>query len=178
MLSANTPPWNFCQDAICLYVNLPSSMSASNGANVLCFLSSLPLSPPQPPRQWLGHTCHLSSLYPDTASPVRDVIRSVIRIPLATPWGLQRDVVYLCWPIAPSYTSPNEYSCTHHVTWSSNKLWRSGSSIFNLWATLSPSHTIEDDKLCFLQSVTRQKHLQQRHRMQAVHSAHSVKSAR
>jgi hypothetical protein len=23
--------------------------------------------------------------------------------------GLQRDVVYLCWPIAPSYTSPNEW---------------------------------------------------------------------
>ncbi len=22
-------------------------------------------------------------------------------------WGLQRDVVCLCWPIAPSYTSPN-----------------------------------------------------------------------
>ncbi len=49
--------------------------------------------------------------------------------------GLQRDVVYLGWPIAPSYMSPNagvggscgvsanEYSST-------NKLWR---SIFNLW---------------------------------------------
>ncbi len=56
------------------------------------------------------------------------------------PRGLQRDVVYLCWPIASSYTSPNvggcvsanEYSCAHHVTWSPNKLWRS-TSIFNLW---------------------------------------------
>ncbi len=58
---------------------------------------------------------------------------------------LQRDVVYLCWPIiAPSYSSPkagdggwgcgvsaNEYICAHHVTWSPNKLWRS-MSIFNL----------------------------------------------
>ncbi len=45
----------------------------------------------------------------------------------------------LCWPIAPSYesqiggdtggcrTSANEYRCTHHVTWSPNKLWRSTS---------------------------------------------------
>jgi hypothetical protein len=45
------------------------------------------------------------------------------------PRGLQRDVVCLCCPIAPSYTSPNaggvgggcgvsanEYSCEHHVT--------------------------------------------------------------
>jgi hypothetical protein len=50
---------------------------------------------------------------------------------------------YLCWPIAPSYTSSNaggggcgvsanEYSCAHHVTWSPNKLRRS-TSIFNLW---------------------------------------------
>ncbi len=54
--------------------------------------------------------------------------------------GLQRDVVYLCWPIAPSYTgggggrgvSANEYSLAHHVTKSPNKLWRS-TSIFNLW---------------------------------------------
>jgi hypothetical protein len=29
--------------------------------------------------------------------------------------------------------SANEYSCTHHVTWSPNKLWRSN-SIVNLWA--------------------------------------------
>ncbi len=59
--------------------------------------------------------------------------------------GLQRDVVYLCWPIAPSYMSPNaggwgrgcgvsanEYSCAHHVTWSPIKLWRSTSK-FYLW---------------------------------------------
>jgi hypothetical protein len=60
-------------------------------------------------------------------------------------WGLQRDVVCLCWPMSPSYTSPNagdsggcsrvsanEYSCAQHVTWSPNKLWRS-TSILNLW---------------------------------------------
>ncbi len=63
--------------------------------------------------------------------------------------GVYKDVVYLGWPIAPSYTSPNadgggscgvsanEYSCVHHVTWSPNKLWRSN-SIFNLWVDLSP----------------------------------------
>ncbi len=60
--------------------------------------------------------------------------------------GFQRDFIYLCRPIAPSYTSPNaggwgggggcgvsanEYSCAHHVTWSPNKLWRS-TSIFTL----------------------------------------------
>ncbi len=62
--------------------------------------------------------------------------------------GLQKDVVYLCWPIAPSYMRPNagglggfgvsanEYSCVHHVTLSLNKLWRS-TSIFNLWCYVS-----------------------------------------
>ncbi len=58
--------------------------------------------------------------------------------------GLQGDVVYLSWPIAPSYTSLNtgegaelrglsqwEQLCTY-VTWRPNKLWRSN-SIFNLW---------------------------------------------
>jgi hypothetical protein len=58
--------------------------------------------------------------------------------------GLQRDVVYLCWPIAPSYTSPNrggcgvsvnEYSSAHHVTWSPNNLWKT-TSIFSLWLLL------------------------------------------
>ncbi len=54
--------------------------------------------------------------------------------------GLQRDVVYLGWPIAPSYmrqmrgewgscgVSANEYSCAQDP----NKLWRSN-SLFNLW---------------------------------------------
>jgi hypothetical protein len=59
--------------------------------------------------------------------------------------GLQRDVVYLGWPLAPSYMSPNageglggvagvsanEYSCTHR---SPKKLWRSN-SVFKLWST-------------------------------------------
>ncbi len=66
-------------------------------------------------------------------------------------WLSGRDVVYLCWPIAPSYTSPkcggrgkfwgvsaNEYSCAHHVTWSPNKLWRS-TSIFNLCCQAIPN---------------------------------------
>ncbi len=50
--------------------------------------------------------------------------------------GLQRDVVYLCWPIAPlgCGASANECSCAHRVTWSPNKLWWS-TSIFNLWAS-------------------------------------------
>jgi hypothetical protein len=53
------------------------------------------------------------------------------------PRGFQRDVVYLCWPIAPSYTSPNaggwvgglrglsqwvQLCTSRHVTWSPNKL--------------------------------------------------------
>jgi len=33
----------------------------ANGAHVFCFLSSLPLLPPQPPRQCLDPTCHLST---------------------------------------------------------------------------------------------------------------------
>ncbi len=40
----------------------------------------------------------------------------------------QKDVVYLGWPIAPSYmgqNATNEYSCM--CTWSPNKLWRSNS---------------------------------------------------
>jgi hypothetical protein len=57
--------------------------------------------------------------------------------------GLQRYVVYLCWPnrwnSALKYesqcggmegccgVSANDYSCAHHVTWSPNKLWRSNS---------------------------------------------------
>jgi hypothetical protein len=56
--------------------------------------------------------------------------------------GLQRDVVYLCRPIALRIRFPmrgmggggggcgapvNEYSCVYHVTWSPNKLRRSSS---------------------------------------------------
>ncbi len=55
--------------------------------------------------------------------------------------GLQRDVVYLGWPIAPSYMSPNAgggkewpgfSQRVQLYTWSPNKLWRSN-SIFNLY---------------------------------------------
>ncbi len=57
--------------------------------------------------------------------------------------GLQGDVIYFFWKIAPSCikskcggrgdcgVSANECSCAHHVKWSSNKLRRS-TSIFNL----------------------------------------------
>ncbi len=52
--------------------------------------------------------------------------------------GLQRDVVYLCGPLAPSYMSPNAggggklrgLSMSTAVHRSPNKLWRSN-SIFN-----------------------------------------------
>ncbi len=57
--------------------------------------------------------------------------------------GSQRDVVYLGWPIAPSYMSPNAgggwelrglSQWVQLFTWSPNKLWRSTSnSIFSLW---------------------------------------------
>ncbi len=66
--------------------------------------------------------------------------------------GLQEDVVYLCWPIAPIVYEPkcvkrggrgcgvsaNENGCAHHVTWCPNKLRRSN-SLFNLWLGLSTS---------------------------------------
>ncbi len=56
-------------------------------------------------------------------------------------WGSQRDVVYLGWPIAPSYMSPKNAvrggggqglsQWVQLCTWSPNILWRSY-SIFNL----------------------------------------------
>ncbi len=68
--------------------------------------------------------------------------------------GLQGDIVYLSWPIAPLVYEPkcgwrgprgdrcglsaNEKSCAHHVTWSPKKLWRRN-SIFNLCRKVSPS---------------------------------------
>ncbi len=69
--------------------------------------------------------------------------------PPPPPRGLQRDVVYLGWPIAPSYVSPNAgggrelrrlSQWVQLCTWSPNKRWRSN-SIFNL----SPPnpHTLE-----------------------------------
>ncbi len=36
------------------------------------------------------------------------IICSKAAVSIVNMWkGLQRDVIYLCWPIAPSYTSPN-----------------------------------------------------------------------
>ncbi len=68
--------------------------------------------------------------------------------------GLQRDVVYICWPIAPLIyeaqcggkgglrgLSQWVQLCTYHVTWSPNKLWRS-TSIFNLWVPVFRHRTI------------------------------------
>jgi hypothetical protein len=50
---------------------------------------------------------------------------------------ISRDIVYLGWPIAPLYMSPNAgmrgvSQWVKLCTWSPNKLWRSN-SIFNLW---------------------------------------------
>jgi hypothetical protein len=57
--------------------------------------------------------------------------------------GLQRDVIYLGWPIAPSYMSPmrgeggmmglSQWVQLHK--WSPKKLWRSN-SIFNIWVVV------------------------------------------
>ncbi len=64
--------------------------------------------------------------------------------PYNSPRGLQRNVVYLCWPIAPSYLSPNAggrgelrglSQWVQLCTWSPNKLLRSN-SIFNLCNTV------------------------------------------
>ncbi len=80
--------------------------------------------------------------------------------PLCVSRGLQRDVVNLSWPIAPSYMSPNavgggscgvsanEYSYVHHVTWRQNKLWRSN-SIFNLCVYLWWWQNMNDDSFRF-----------------------------
>ncbi len=59
--------------------------------------------------------------------------------------GSQKDIVYLGWPIAPSYMSPNARGgglrclCqwVQLYTWGPNKLWRSY-FIFNRWAAPSP----------------------------------------
>jgi hypothetical protein len=67
--------------------------------------------------------------------------RGKSELPWITRRGLQRDVVYLGWPIAPLYMSPNKGgggSCgvsanETAVHRSPNKLWRSN-SIFNLWS--------------------------------------------
>jgi hypothetical protein len=67
--------------------------------------------------------------------------------------GLQRDIVHLSWPIAPSYRasirgrgggcgvshSANEYSCAHHMACSPNKLLRSVPPYLTYEVTLRPS---------------------------------------
>ncbi len=62
--------------------------------------------------------------------------------PLIVPGGSLRHVVYLGWPIDPSYVSPNAgdrgmrglSQWVRLWKWSPNKLWRSTcNSIFNLW---------------------------------------------
>jgi hypothetical protein len=67
-------------------------------------------------------------------------------MPILSLRGLQRDVVYLDWPIAPSYTSPNarrrgvegSQPVSTAVLRSPSKPWRSN-SIFNLWSLPSSS---------------------------------------
>jgi hypothetical protein len=73
-------------------------------------------------------------------------MRMAARLILFCKWttlsrGLERDVVYLGWPIASSYMSPHAggrrelrglNQWVQLYTWSQNKLWRSN-SIFNLW---------------------------------------------
>ncbi len=74
----------------------------------------------------LGTVSHPTQIYwPTTCLPFLTYLQNQWRYTR----GLQRDVIYLCWPIAPSYSSPNagegvgcgvwasEYSCAHHVTW-------------------------------------------------------------
>ncbi len=72
---------------------------------------------------------------------------------------LQRDVVYLCWPIVPSYISPHVWGrggvggsqpMSTAVIRSPNKLWRSN-SIFNLWEVGLCKRPIH---LCCVQSTS------------------------
>ncbi len=67
--------------------------------------------------------------------------------------GLQRDVVCLCWPIAPSYMSPNAgrgrelrglSQWVQLCTWSPNKLWRPN-SIFKLWPIPTPTQFMDGE---------------------------------
>ncbi len=66
---------------------------------------------------------------------------------IAIAGGLQRDVIYLGWPIAPSYMSPmggggvaESQPMSTAVRGRSTKLWRSN-SIFDLWAIVSTNDT-------------------------------------
>ncbi len=70
----------------------------------------------------------------------------IMGISYIIPRGLQRDLVYLGWPTAPSYMSPNaggggELRGSHPMSMSTavhrspNKLWRS-TTLFNLWVFL------------------------------------------
>ncbi len=104
--------------------------------------------------QWEPRTRHAAIWRQDISTDLRSNISILFRAPTRIGsgfyWvsgsgsgGFQRDVVYLCWPIAglnggggegvSCVVSANEYSCAHHLTWSPNKLWRS-TSIFNLWS--------------------------------------------
>jgi hypothetical protein len=73
------------------------------------------------------------------------------------PRGLHRDVVYLCWPIAPSYMSPNaggggvagSQPMSAAVHRSQNKLWRSN-YIFNLFNLWSPSQNFNSVQCTYL----------------------------
>ncbi len=91
---------------------------------------------------FIWYSSQVSSSVSSPASPVNNICKyTKIR-------GLQRDVVYLCWP----YESPSEgighrgvagsqpMSTAVHITWqeAQNKLWRS-TSTFNLWQKFTKS---------------------------------------
>ncbi len=81
----------------------------------------------------------------------------VLRLQVRPGQGLQRDVVYLGWPIAPSNMSPNAGGARGFIqwvrlcTWSTNKLGRSN-SIFNLWSRVFCCN-VEDCTFTFIYSI-------------------------
>jgi hypothetical protein len=92
---------------------IPDPGSSSKNLSILTpkkakkwFLSSKKYDPgcssriPDPDDDFLPSWC------PDPGSRIQGSKRHPISDPDPQHW-LQRDVVYLCWPIAPSYTSPN-----------------------------------------------------------------------
>ncbi len=109
---------------------------------------------PPPPSASISRGPHTEHYTDNLIAPFKDTLLrlvlarkgggSFLRCTLCTGQGFKRDVVYLSWPTAPSYMSPNagvgwgggvcgvssnEYSTAVHR--SPNKLWRSN-SVFNL----------------------------------------------
>ncbi len=98
------------------------------------------------PRVFCCRLIRVLTLHPSTSRQLKQATEAPPPSPIPFLWSmrnrrLQRDVVYLGWPIVPSYMSPSaglRGSCgglsqwVQLCTWSPNKLWRSN-SIFNLW---------------------------------------------